>query len=439
MTILVLALISILGLTVLAHVTKSSAYPVAISWIAGAAGFGLLYTGYLNNVADLIAVASVTSLGALPFLSEEKGPRSFLFGAIPALSFLCLAFFVGEISAPDSTTGIIFVAAFASAMLGALACLSAASSFSEDGFPTSWMLGIVGGVAGIFLAGKGRSSIPNSEYGFSIRGPDGPVQYVLEGFRGLENGVSWAVSSPMPNLELAWIILGLIALIGGLLVFPHPLAEKVRKGSVLLLGCGVAIIAAYLPALISNLGLPDSSVYKDYAQQFLIGKRLPGQAAEDAVFTNTNGLSVSFVDILPELWTLSFACIAVLAFLISRYLTKTLVPKTETSEEVSAGSHDRYRLMIRGSIWFWLAWFIAQVLHRSMYGTPGVGSSNEWVFLGGALFLTGLSLLSDHKVGRSWLNRVSGLTPGLGLAIIFLLLGVAARFNTILGLSITVF
>ncbi len=431
MSILVVALVVILALIIIAQLTKSSAYPVALSWLAGASGFGLLYTEVLNTVPAVIAVAAITSLGALPFLNEERGARSVLFGAVPALSLLALAFFVGEISAPDSTTGIIFVAAFASAVLGALACLSAASSFSEDGFPTSWMLGISGAIAGVLIAGKGRSSLPKSDYGFSIRGPDGSVEYVLEGFRGLESGAKWAVSTPMPNLEIAWVLLGLIGLIGATFVISHPVAQKIRKGSVVLLGCGVAIVSAYLPALISNLALPDSSVYKDYAQQFLIGKRLPGQASDDAVFTNIKDLSVSFIDILPELWALSFGCIAILVFLISAFVTKMLKADGEDNG-------DRHRLMIRGSIWFWLAWFIAQVLHHSMYGTAGVGSSNEWIFLGGALFLTGLSLLSDLKE-RAWLKSFSGLTPGLALGIVFLLFGVAARFNAILGLSITVF
>ncbi len=430
MSILVLGMVFIVALILIAHVAQSSAYPVALSWLTGAAGFGLLYTSYLADISAVIAVAAVTSLGALPFLGSEKGPRSFTFGSIPALSILCLALLVGEISAPESTTGIIFVAAFASAVLGALACLCAASSFGEEGISTSWMLGIAGAIVGVFIAGRGRNSLPKPDYGFPLSGPDGKVEYAIEGFRGLENGVKWAVSSDMPNLEWAWILLGLIALIGGVASFAHPVAKKTRNASAVLLGCGAAIISAYLPALISSAPLPDSSVYKDYAKQFLVGKRLPGQAADSAAFTNVKDLLVSYVDILPELWTLSFACLIVLAFFISSYFKK--------SDESKENMTDRYHLMIRATIWFWLAWFIGQVLHRSMYGTAGVGSSNEWIFLGGALFLTGLGLLSDFK-DRTWLRLISGLTPGIALGLIFILFGVAARFNTILGLSITVF
>ncbi|GEM_PF-5759980 len=439
MSLLILATIVVLVLALVAHFTKSSAYPVAIGWLIGALGFGLLYTGTLNDFSALIAVASITSLGALPVLKGDHAGRSFLFGSVPSLTLLSLSFLIGEIPSPSSTTGIVLATAFASAILGSLACLSAASSYSDSGLPSSWMLGIAGSVAGVLSAGQGRSSLPESAYGFPIRSHhDGliatPVEFVVDGFRGLEEGMRFAASTPLQTLEWAWIGLALICLIGGLIYFPPRIVQKGRMVFVFLAACTTGIIAAYLPALISNLKLPESGPYRDYAQQILIAKNLPGQVADDAHFSSAKNLSLSFVDILPELWTISFALLILVVFFLSRFLSKKA---GENIGEKDVGE-ERMTLMIRASIWLWSAWFIVQVIHRSMYGTAGIGSSNEWIFVGAAIFVTGLSVLSNMK-GRSWMRAFSELTPGLGLAIIFLLFGIAAKYDALLGFSMTVF
>lgn len=408
----------------------STAFPLvsSLAWIGLAVGLAVL------QWADpgLAVAVGISALAGLTVVRGTTDPlrRTRLLGFAlvgPIAAAIGAAVCVRSATSPWGGQLVLFAVTWAG-FVGATSAFTAAAGLGRRPLSSSVGLAIAGLSAGIYVAGTGRSSLPDAFYGFSLRAGEVPLYWVLSPVPGFESGMRLSVAVPVPMV--GWALVAITAM--GVVVAVAAMFGQGRWASRLL---GATLLASAgtlvgLPSIVGSLSMPASDAYADEVKRRLLARG--GERVVDAGgFLSTSDVTVAMADLGPEIVGLTFiAVLSVVALLAVRRDTGPMEPETD-----AALARD---LSFMGLGFLWAAWFVMLVIHDDLIGSPGMGSPAEWVFTGTTLLSTGLVVATWRPGGSLAIQRLREATPGLVLALFFIGAGLAWRFATLPGLSLGV-
>jgi hypothetical protein len=435
-------ILAILGLGASTMGARVARIVPGVSWLALIAGFGLQAAGMVSDLRGALGTALFAGLAVV--LGGTTQSRCD--GLSGAAAVVVVGSVVALLSAPASEVmapgHLILVSAAFAALTALVAGLVGAASSRASDSPAGLALAAGGAVGGGALAGFLRSSLPQSGYSVPLRTSAGDtVFWQLPGVEGLPDGLRLSAVLDIPAMP--WVIGAAIAL--SVVVAFAEIAGRRREAVVgwVLVGACVAGALGVLHVASTEARLPGTQRYEDTARQFLKDAKANEALLERGAFTGGDAdLVIARADMAPEFFGYGLAGLLALIVLSRRF--GPFARREEETEETDAGALLASELVqrdtfVRAASFGWLAVFAAGLIHFGYFGVAWLGSASEWSAIGAMLVVTGLLVGTFDRRRTTAAVAARAAAPGLGAAVVFLVLGLAWSFGTPFALSINVY
>lgn len=410
---------------------RSAVWTSSAAWLLLAGGFAFLQWSEAS-LSAAAGIAALAGFAALPASSADPTRRIRIaaFGAtVPVTVAIATLVCVRDATPVWGTSFVLFAASWA-ALIAALSCGVAAIGVTKRPASMSIPAALALTAVAVWLAGSGRSSLPDAYYGFGLRTGEQPLQWVLGPAPGFDTGIRLAVAVEVPEVQavlLALVLLGVLAAIA--------IHLDRRRAASTLLGLGgiaAAALLATLSSIVASLSMPGPQPYIDEVRRRLLA-RGGERVADTGAFTANSDISVAMADLAPEIIGLTLiVCLGIGGAIALR--------RDDGDDE----HHQIDRLfgrdlLVRSVAFLWVTWFVLVIIHHGLIGAPGMGSPSEWVFTGVCLLATAMLFMRWSPPTSRLGEALEDLTPGLIVAMILLAAALSWRFGTLPGLSLGAF
>ena len=404
-----------------------------VSWIGLILGFGLQAAGQVTDLRAAIGTALFAGI-AVVLGGESDSRRDSLAGAS---ALVLVGAVVAALAVPSSavaTSGhLILVSALFAALIAFAAALVAAAAARLSGRPVGLAIAAGGAVAGGAIAGFLRSSLPQSGYSVPLRTATGePIYWEMPAVEGLASGLRLSAVLDIPAMP--WLVgaaIGFAIVAAALEVVGHSKGRLVAWA--LVGGCAVGALGV-LHVASSEARLPGVQRYEDMTRQVLRDAKADEALLQRASFTGDDSeVVIARSDMAPEFFGYGLALLLALLAVGRR-----IGPLVREAEDEVAPRLQR-DLFLRAAAFGWLAVLSAGLIQFGYFGVAWIGSGSEWSALAVVLVVSGLAIGSfDRHPGRI-ASTARSLAPGIGAALLFVVLGIAYSFGAPFALSINAY